>query len=620
MFGEEDTNFDTTSGGAESAAVAPAADSAPAAQPAAAAAPAPSQAQPAVDPSRTAQILATPQQEPLEGTVMNAKTDNREPGLGKKMLTGILGALGGTEDVQYSRDPQTGKLIATHVRRGPGDQWKRIVAGGLLGAVAGASVRPGPGHLGRAAAAGLNAGMGMVMQQDDKNYARANDDFEAQQKTTVAKAQVAHLNQLTAESVWKQIREKSEFQTKQSEADIAIKNLIAGDANNEDLGIYGSFNEFLEKHGDNGGEIGRANANKELRGIPEWNADGSLKGVHIFRVTKAWDTQRIAQDTPIDFGPKFDKDGKMQHDVRTIPAGSMTNGDVATHQQAATARWGAYAEQKATTAERNSTAAKNYAEVGKIKAETAQLSTINTEEDAQSAAQQLVDGRMDPSQLSKRASKGSNTWNHIMKLANDYSLKTTGKPFDVAQATSDYKYATNANTQNVLRYLNGLTGTDNKSGNLGTLMTASAGIPRATQFPPINDAAAWAKLNAGDPKMAAYHAAVVEVSDQVAKILQGGGSGNATSDKKLEQATELFRVGFTNEQINETATTLRDLLGNRKKALIEGNRYLEKQFGGTAAAAPGVGDGAQAGEQAVYQNNKLVGYTKDGKTISRLPQ
>src|SRR4051812_30960569 len=59
-----------------------------------------------------------------------------------KVLHGILGALGGTEETQVSRDPETGKLKVTAVKSGPGQQWKRIIAGALTGAAAGASVRP----------------------------------------------------------------------------------------------------------------------------------------------------------------------------------------------------------------------------------------------------------------------------------------------------------------------------------------------------------------------------------------------------------------------------------------------------------------------------------------------
>lgn len=199
----------------------------------------------------------------------------------------------------------------------------------------------------------------------------------------------------------------------------------------------------------------------------------------------------------------------------------------------------------------------------------------NGQWDPSSIPVMLVEGRMDPSQLSKRVSKGY-SMNDVLSAADRYSRATYGQPFDVAQATSDYKYATNNNTQNTLKYLNSLTGSDNQSGNLGALVDLSNKIPR-TQLPAINNTEAWAKLQAGDPQMTAYYSAVTEVSDQVAKIMQGG-SGSSTSDAKLRQAQELFNKGFTPQQIASTAVTLRTLLANRKNELIGDNRYLRNQY------------------------------------------
>ena len=98
----------------------------------------------------------------------------------------------------------------------------------------------------------------------------------------------------------------------------------------------------------------------------------------------------------------------------------------------------------------------------------------------------------------------------------------------------------------------------------------------------MNDAAAWARLKTGDPKIAAYNTVVLEVADQVAKILQGGGTGNGTSDAKLKQAQEMFDKSFTKDQITAIAGELAPLLGNRQKALIGNNRYLQRQFYGPA--------------------------------------
>jgi hypothetical protein len=193
----------------------------------------------------------------------------------------------------------------------------------------------------------------------------------------------------------------------------------------------------------------------------------------------------------------------------------------------------------------------------------------------------LVEGFQDPSQLTKR----SKDYNATLDAADRYSMQKYGQHFDVAKASSDYKFATNPQTQNTLKYLNSLTGSDNKSGNLGALVNMSDQITR-TQFPPINDVAAWARLKSGDPAMASYATAVTEVADQVAKILQGGGSGNGTSDAKLKQAAELFEKGFNKDQIKGVSETLRTLLANRKGELIGDNTYLKRWFSPNGGGAP----------------------------------
>jgi hypothetical protein len=205
----------------------------------------------------------------------------------------------------------------------------------------------------------------------------------------------------------------------------------------------------------------------------------------------------------------------------------------------------------------------------------------------QSTAQGLVEGTMDPSQLPKK----SNDYLAVLHAADNYSQQKYGKPFDLAQTQTDYKFANEPATQNTLKYLNSLTGSKGGKGNLDALVSLSNNIDR-TEFPSINDAEAWAKIQSGDPKMAAYRTAVTEVADQVAKILQGGGSGGGTSDAKLHQAAGLFATGFTKGQITEVASTLRDLLANRKTELIGDNRYLQKQFGAPKAAPQAVIPGA----------------------------
>lgn len=216
----------------------------------------------------------------------------------------------------------------------------------------------------------------------------------------------------------------------------------------------------------------------------------------------------------------------------------------------------------------------------------------------QDLAMQLVNGMIAPSELSKRASSGGMSYNDILTAANKYSQATTNKSFDIAKADRNYKFASNPATQNTLNYLGSLVGSDNGTGlaggNLDQLITMSK--QRATGYdsskwghgfapsnlPPLTNVEQWAKINTGDPQMAAYYGTLLEVSDQVAKILQGGGAGGGTSDAKLAQAASLFAKGFTPDQIEAVASSLKELLASRAAGIVRDNPYLSDyatQFG-----------------------------------------
>lgn len=191
--------------------------------------------------------------------------------------------------------------------------------------------------------------------------------------------------------------------------------------------------------------------------------------------------------------------------------------------------------------------------------------------------QSLAQGLQDFSQVPARGA-AKEAYN---KAANEYSMANYGVPYEPAKRNAQFKFAQNTQTQNTLKYLGSLTGGatgGGGGGNLGELIKQSNGINR-TDFPAINDVEAWAKLQTGDKNMAAYRATVTEVADQVAKILQGGGSGNGTTDAKLKQAQELFDKGFSKDSIVAVGNALQPLLANRSKSMIGDNVYLLRQYG-----------------------------------------
>lgn len=250
-----------------------------------------------------------------------------------------------------------------------------------------------------------------------------------------------------------------------------------------------------------------------------------------------------------------------------------------------------------------------------------------------SLAQGLVNGYVAPSELSKR-STGVGSYSDILAAADAYSMQTTGKHFDIAKADQNYKFANNPATQNTLNFLGSLIGSDDGTGNitggnLDTLLATSKQLAastgnfgvnssgvyntqggKGTPLPSINDATQWAKIETGNAELPGYYAQMLEVSDQIAKILQGGGSGSGTSDAKLAQAQALFQKGFTANQMANVLESIKPLLISRAQSMVKDNPYLSDyatQFGLQQDNGK-VSTGQQAIQQETAAQSKVKAY------------
>lgn len=544
------------------------------------------------------------QPDPTQGAAPPVPTGNPQPAPPPKESFG-QGVRRGAGGEPYFVDAQGNMTSARTTQDSPKGKFGSILAGAVLGALSGAGAsRPGgiPSHeLGGGFGAGAKAATDRVQQVDQRNRGRAQQDFEnrntakeSQNKDLSYKASL-HLSDLSAIKMAHEIDEakRNDPVLYQQHVNAATETQLSLESSAKNMGLINerTFGDYSS--------VPKADIDKFNRGQVKLLAlpDGTVK---------VWDRTFDARATPntsdfqvkslVGLDPKTGKpEWKVEGNVKT-GAGTVAQQEAEIDKQRV---------QLQDAATKNAANEKSKAESFKA---TAEGEKALKEGEAlggdvlKNNAQQLVDGNMDPSQLSKKAS----SYNATLKAANDYSLQKYGKPFDVAQAASDYKFATNTGTQNTLKYLNSLVGADNKGGNLGNLVQLSSKINR-TELPPLNDIEAWAKINTGDPQMAAYDAAITEVADQVAKILQGGGTGNGTSDAKLKQAQELFSKKFTKDQVTAIAGTLRDLLGNRKTEMIGSNRYLQKQYA-TPQAQPNKVPGIPDGGTPVMQNGKAIGY------------
>lgn len=189
----------------------------------------------------------------------------------------------------------------------------------------------------------------------------------------------------------------------------------------------------------------------------------------------------------------------------------------------------------------------------------------------------LVEGQMDPSQLSKRVSKGY-SMNDVLSNADRYSRATYGVPFNVAQATSDYKYATNPQNQNTLKMIDGMT---EQGGALDIVANAAKNLP-AMNASVVNKVFGTAQTQFGDQSITNFHTAMLGLADEYSKVMGGG----VSSDTGRQQALDILKDGYSKGQIAGAIGIIRSDIAARKNAIIGTNRYLQHQYGQQKAVAP----------------------------------
>jgi hypothetical protein len=209
---------------------------------------------------------------------------------------------------------------------------------------------------------------------------------------------------------------------------------------------------------------------------------------------------------------------------------------------------------------------------------------------------------MDPSQLSKR----SKNYNQALIAANDYSMKTLGKPFDIAQAGTDYKYANQQGTKNTLNMIRGMT---EPGGAIDIANKAAAALPQ------FDSGVANKVFNAtatqfGSTEATNFHTAMLGLADEYSKVMGGG----VSSDTGRQQALDILKNNYSKGQLQGAINIMRQDIAARSKAMIGDNRYLQNEYGEkkgeNAPQAP-----PQGATHAVVVGGKIVGYTADGKTL-----
>jgi hypothetical protein len=428
--------------------------------------------------------------------------------LAVKVYHGIMGALGGTQDVSYSRDPTTGKMIATTTPSGPGTQWKRMIAGVVQGTAAGLGAAPGPGQMGRAAGAGIQAASQGAQQADQQKQQQANQDFEANQKLILNKAQTQALTYEGAVNAFKLSRMQAEAaQTDSDRENVFAKLIQGGGTSSQDLGVAKSFADIIQMHKDMPGLM-EQNAHGNIIQTAHVNADGIFDGTRFALVTPEWKNAKLDHDVSFyQLQPPSKPGDKAKVISQTVKAGTMSNGDFANSQTAASneiLKWQAD-EQKETHQEKvdDSTIAKNKAEraqayaaanrdnalADKTKKEAAAVVTPTDEMSDNEIVKGMLDGSID---ITKTASiRGNARAAYIAaakKVDPSFNMQDYNKKLKTAMAFSgDGKQAQQIQSFNTF---------------LGHALDYSQSVNalRNSNMPLINKPVNWLKANAaGNP-------------------------------------------------------------------------------------------------------------------------
>jgi hypothetical protein len=468
-----------------------------------------------------------------------------------------------------------------------------------MGALAGLTAsRPGripSAELGGGAGAGAAAAIQAGQQRDARNRGVAQQNFANQQQVQKMSREQAEsaavINHLAAQTA-------SEVQATKfadEEHPLHIAGLKAGLAESsqriqknaqdlmkgaldisENLGEMGITPlAIVANHNDARGHIPSIVQGKTL---PIYNGQtGEDGGVGMYDVQQLRNTPTLKPVTYKTY--TSDGDGNAIPQINTLPAGTSAfdyyraaaagHGQLLNIQSQQKVKMAVEAH-KADIKEKNASTFQKTAEGKKAEAET-----VSMKEGIQGQAEDLVNGDMDPSQIQKRG----NQYTPILNAAREYSMKKNGVPFDLAKAQEDYKFASDPRTQNRLKYMNSLTGDERTgtAGNLDLLIQYSNKVNR-TDFPALNNVAAWAKLESGNTDIIKLHNAAVDAADQFANIMSGGGSGSATSDAKIKQGMDMFSQKFSKDQMVASASSVKEMLSNRKREFIGDNRYLRKQY------------------------------------------
>ena len=197
-----------------------------------------------------------------------------------------------------------------------------------------------------------------------------------------------------------------------------------------------------------------------------------------------------------------------------------------------------------------------------------QLNQMPTPEQAAPVAQDIINHRLSPEQMTSMFG-GFGPAGQTFKRMVYAEAKKIDPQFNFEQASSDYQYGKSAGFQQTVRYM------DSVQNSIPQLQAAADALNNGS-VRSINALVNAGKNQFNNIDLKKFQADRTLVGDEIAKILQGGGTGNGTSDAKLKQAQDLLSTSDSPAAIATTLKEVTQLIGYRRDSLTKGT-YMDGQ-------------------------------------------
>lgn len=195
-----------------------------------------------------------------------------------------------------------------------------------------------------------------------------------------------------------------------------------------------------------------------------------------------------------------------------------------------------------------------------------QIGQQPTREGAKATAEDIINHRIAPEQLSQLFGGFGTAGQAYKRMVMEEAHKIDPQ-FNYEQAASEYNLVKSPAFQQQIRFM------DHVSNTLPRLEQSAKALGN-TSVKALNALLVKGQEQFGGTNIKTFLADRDIVANELGRVLSGGGSGNQTSDAKIEQARQLVSTTDSPAQIAATIAEIKPLLASRRATLTKGT-YLE---------------------------------------------